>query len=183
MHRFRTDLVNWTLSLLLGLGMAAHLVAPASGKAQKAAFTQWLDRNLVESGEDEKSTIRTHLKQLPSKYEEFPVLLRQASLLVLNHRNDFRLSTADREQSEADDGLWLLKSWSQHRDLGGSMQTLLAERFGTVLKWVVQQHHPLPAGHALSTLKSPAGEGELLSLPFRRAVSLPFLSSIRINAP
>lgn len=164
--------------------MVAHITIPYSSKAQKNAFTQWLDRNVVENGEASESTIRAHIRQLPAQNENFPLLLKQASLLVVTHKNDFKLPINKTSDDAGVISMWLFDKWSEHQDEAGSMDALLPETLKPGLKLALQNNPltgflGLSATHLLPTLPEVLNN-TLLVIQNR---PLPFLSGISINAP
>lgn len=164
--------------------MVAHISIPYSSNAQKNAFTQWLDRNVVENGEASESTIRAHIRQLPAQNENFPLLLKQASLLVVTHKNDFKLPINKTSDDAGVISLWLFDKWSEHKDDAGSMDALLPEILKPGLKLALQNNPltgfiGLSATHLLPTLPEVLNNA-LLVIQNR---PLPFLSGISINAP
>lgn len=168
---------------MVGLGL--HLVIPTSGKAQKTAFTQWLDRNLVDSGSEEEHDLRAHLRKLPSQHQEFSGFVKQATQLVLSNKSIFQLPTGDQEDGTADsDSFWLYDTWAEHRDLGGSMDGLLPDSIKSTLKWIVQ-NQPFGAlkPYASDRLLNPGLSGWMAERPALANRPIPFLSGISINAP
>jgi hypothetical protein len=177
--------MKWAISIVLVVGMAAHLAIPYSSKAQKTAFAQWLDRNVVDNGEERESTIRSHIRSLPSQHESFPVLLEKASLLVVNHINDFNLPLNQGTSDTGIVGVWLIGKWSQHQDESGSMDALLPETLKPALKWLM--HNNLFNGvlnPAYRLLSQPVYTDRLNDVLFIiQNQPIPFLSGISINAP
>jgi len=184
MQYFRKHIIKWLVSFVLTLGMAAHIAIPYSSKAQKNAFAQWLDRNVVENGEESETTIRAHIKKLPAQNENFPLLLEQASMLVVTNKNDFKLPINKASDDTGTISLWLFEKWSQHQDEAGSKDALLPETIKPSLKWALQNNSltsflNLSAAHLLPAI--PESLDNILLVIQNRP--LPFLSGISINAP
>lgn len=184
MQHFRRHIIKWLVSFVLTLGMAAHIAIPYSSKAQKNAFAQWLDRNVVENGEESETTIRAHIKQLPAQNENFPLLLEQASMLVVTHKNDFKLPINNASEDTGAISLWLFDKWSQHQDEAGNMDALLPETLKPSLKWTFQ-NNPITGQLNLSVTRLLPTLPEILNevLLVVQNRPLPFLSGISINAP
>lgn len=184
MNWYRNSFVSWSVSLILLIGLATHLVSPASDKVQKSAFAQWLDQSLATGDRESGQGLRDHIRELYSQHDAFPNFLKQATQLVLENRNEFRLPHADSGEDADRHSLWLLQTWTLQRDLPGKMSTLLNDPVKPVMKWA-PVHQPfagvaLPAGSARSfSLSMPLPE---LPAAISRALT-PFLSGISINAP
>jgi len=184
MKSFRNPFIHWSVSFLLLLGLTAHLLTPASGKVQKSAFAQWLDQHLVTDGGESEQSLRVHIRQLYSQYDEFPNFLKQATRLVQENRNDFRLPPRESREDTQENSLWLLQTWNLQRDLPGKMSASLIDPVKPVIKWVVSNHPfqgvPSPSGLApgqllIQTMPTlPAAINRFLT---------PLLSGMSINAP
>ncbi|MEX1063428.1 MAG: hypothetical protein WEC12_07480 [Balneolaceae bacterium] len=170
------------MSLLLTLGTVVHTALPTSGKAQKAAFAQWLDRNVVEDGAEHASDIRAHIKKLPFQHENFVLLLKEATMLIANHENGFKLPTAHNVKDTGSISLWLVGKWSQHQSDSG--MDALVETYKPALAWFVQ-HSSFPGIlSAGSPDPAPLLPGALKNVLFViQSQPIPFLSGISINAP
>jgi hypothetical protein len=184
MQYFRTHIIKWLVSFLLTVGMAVHIAIPYSSEAQKNAFDQWLDRNVVENGEESESTIRAHIKKLPAQTENFPLLLEQASMLVVNHKNDFKLPLRKESKDAGSISLWLFGKWTQSQNETGSMDALLPETLKPGLKWTLQ-NNPLATYPGSSGAIQLPEFSEILNdiLLVIQNKPVPFLSGISINAP
>jgi hypothetical protein len=185
MQLFRKHIIRWVVSFVLVAGMAAHLAIPYSSKAQKAAFAQWLDRNVVANGDEHESDIRTHIRKLPSEHESFPVFIEKASLLVVNHINDFNLPLEQKAGDTGTVGVWLIGKWSQYQDESGSMDALLPETLKPALKWLLHNNPFIGAlSQASKLIPQPAIAEKLSNVLFiTQNQPIPFLSGISINAP
>jgi hypothetical protein len=185
MQLFRKHIIKWAVSFVLVIGMAAHLAIPYSSKAQKTAFAQWLDRNVVENGEERESAIRSHIRQLPAQHESFPVLLEKASLLVVNHINDFNLPLKQKTGDAGTVGVWLIGKWSQHQNESGSMDALIPESLKPALKWLLHNNPFSGIVSSASKLLPQPSIAEKLNdvLYIIQNQPIPFLSGISINAP
>jgi hypothetical protein len=185
MQIFRTHIMKWAVSLLLTLGMVAHLAIPYSSEAQKNAFAQWLDRNLVENDNERESTIRSDIRQLPSQHESFPLLLEQASMLVVNHSSNFKLPVEQKNGDFGAVGIWLIEKWTQHQEEAGSMDALLPDTLKSSLKWLLQNNSLTATAGTFSTNPLHAVFSESLNevLYVAQRLPIPFLSGVSINAP
>lgn len=185
MQIFRNHIIKWSISLLLTFGMAAHLSVSYSSKAQKTAFAQWLDRNVVENGKKSESDIRSHIRKLPVKHESFTLLLEQATLLVVNHINDFNLPLKKNKNDTGAVGVWLIEKWSQYQDEAGNMDALVPETLKPGLKWLVHNNTHSQSILASSVLfPKPDFSNSLNEILYViQSLPIPFLSGISINAP
>ncbi len=184
MQLFRNGHIRWGVGFALLLGLAAYISLPYSTKAQKAAFAEWLDRNVEESGEQSESTIRIQIKQLPSQNDTFSLLLKEASDLVLNFQHDFKLPIGNQEKRSDSIGLWLMELWSKDQQNTERMDLILPEKLKNGLKWVSSQTSwnsvVLPESSILRIVVSDTVERLLFVLQDQ---PIPFLSGISINAP
>jgi hypothetical protein len=185
MQMFRNHYINWTISLLLTLGLAANVSLPYSSNAQKTAFTQWLDRNVVGNGDEGESAIRSHIRELPHRHDSFPLLLEQATLLVVNHINDFNLPLEKKNTDTGLIGIWLFEQWSQYQDESGSMNALIPEVLKPGLKWLIHNNTFNTAIFATEASIPKADFTDSLDkiLYIIQSLPIPFLSGISINAP
>ncbi len=75
----------------------AQLLLPFTGNLQRSAFASWLDQNLVDDpnattagvalGED----LRAQIRELSHEAEDLSTLIREASVLVADHSDLFRI--------------------------------------------------------------------------------------------
>lgn len=175
--------MQWFTGLILLAGMAAHLVMPLSSQAQKTAFAQWLDHKVEDTNKESESTIRYHIRQLPSQSESFDLLLREASLLITAYQSDFKLPVKENEGNPGDLGQWLIKQWSNHQD-HSSQDTVLPESIQPLQKWLLHQHNPLKGSAVLSNFARPLQKYITETPVFvLKLLPIPFLSGTSINAP
>ena len=180
-HIFR----SLTVSVLMA-GFLAHLMMPFSSHAQKTAFTQWLDHNVVASGNESEIKLRNSIRELPEKSGDFWILVQQASQLVADHKDDFRInfsiSDADEHQQVT---TWLIGQWNVFQNHQTGSNAILPEIHQPFNKWIS------PNAFASSTISIPAKDlaNRFLlrnEFPFEFIPSrsiIPLASGISINAP
>ncbi|MEX0994650.1 MAG: hypothetical protein WD599_03920 [Balneolaceae bacterium] len=184
MHIFRKHIIQWSISLLLMAGLATHLVIPLSNQAQKTAFAQWLDLKVDDQGNESESTLRDHIRQLPSKTDSFDLLLQKASLLIAANENEFKLSIKNNAEDSTKLGKWLIEQWSIHQNQSGQQDAVVPESIHSFQKWLLQQQFSPKGISAPASFTQPlqiiVTEVPALIL---RLLHIPFLSGISINAP
>jgi len=52
-------------------GFMVHLIVPFSSSAQKIAFTQWLDQNVVVTGNESEVKLRNSIRELPEQSGDY----------------------------------------------------------------------------------------------------------------
>ncbi len=163
----------------------AHLLIPFSSQAQKTAFTRWLDHNVVASGNENEIKLRNTIKELPDQSGDFWLLVQEASELVANHQDDFRIPFSN----PAKDGnqpvsTVLIEQWNQFQNQKSGFKSVLAESLKTFSGWISQ------AGFSLFFSNSPDQHPNLIHsdkiVSAGKTVSIaliPLISGISINAP
>jgi hypothetical protein len=124
---------------LLMAGFMVHLIVPFSSSAQKVAFTQWLDHNVVSTGNESELKLRDSIRQLPEQSGDLWVLIQQASELIKNNRDDFRIHFAfdDNEHEEQQRvSSWLVSQWSVFQNHQDASNAVLPEIPHTIYKWL-----------------------------------------------
>jgi hypothetical protein len=166
-------------------GFLAHLVVPFSSQAQKTAFARWLNYNVVSSGNESEVKLRNTIKELPEQTGDFWGLIQEASELVANHKDHFRISVSDLAQTgEPSESDWLIEQWNSFQNQKSGFNSVLAESIKSLLKWIPQNQH-------FSTFKRDAGLhqniffSELFFCSSLSAIDFvqPLISGISINAP
>ena len=166
-------------------GFLAHLLLPLSSHAQKTAFTRWLDHNVVATGDENEVKLRNTIRQLPEQSNDFLILVQEASQLVANHKDEFRLYISLPEDSQSQVSTWLIGQWNvfQHQKTG--MNAIIPDAVQPFQKWLSSQNFS-------KLLSTPAvihslflyNTFEVLSEPFTiREGIVPLISGISINAP
>ena len=181
-HIFRSV----TISALMA-GFMAHLVLPFSSHAQKTAFTQWLDHHVVATGDENEIHLRKTIRELPERAGDFWGLLLEASDLVINHQEDFRIRPflPENRTEETHRPLWLIGQWKlfQHQQTGTN--AILPEIPQPVQKWISSNNiSPLP--FSLTEKRAIRDLADEIVPPFTllpdRAI-IPLVNGISIHAP
>lgn len=173
---------------LLMAGFMVHLIVPFSSSAQKIAFTQWLDHNVVSTGNESELKLRDTIRQLPEQSGDLWVLIQQASELIKNNRDDFRIHfTFDESDQEEQQRVssWLVSQWSVFQNHQDANNAVLPEIPHTIYKWLTlnSQNSGIFTQSAPKLFDlSQAGFGIRASIWIQKAVS-PLKSGISINAP
>lgn len=166
-------------------GFLAHLIVPFSSQAQKTAFTRWLNHNVVASGNESEIKLRNTIKELPEQTGDFWGLVQEASELVANHKDHFRISVSDYgktgEQSESD---WLIDQWNSFQNQKSGFNSVLTESVKVLSKWIPQTLHFSSFREDTETHQHNLF-AELCFYTFRSSTDLlqPLISGISINAP
>lgn len=182
--RFLHIYKQFLVSVLLA-GFMAHLVMPISGKAQKTAFTQWLNQNVVATGDTHEAQLRDTINKLPREATDFDGLVQKASELIATHKNEFRIHPVSAEQYPDKVTSWLVSQWTvfQYQQTGDN--AVQSEPLKVLQKWTSQQN----PGSDLSATLSNIRPAKFYSLnDIRRILPafyslIPLVSGISINAP
>lgn len=171
------------VSVLLA-GFLAHLALPFSAKAQKTAFTQWLDHNVVSTGDDNEIRLRNTIRQLPSQTSDFSVLVEKASELVANNKDEFRIQPFSAEGNQNEVTSWLVSQWNVFQHQKTEKKAVLQELVKFLPKWISLQDVPAAAWFSPTHLP----EFSLLTEPATLSddwvrIFPPLASGISINAP
>lgn len=181
-HTIRTA----TIYLLMA-GFMVHLIVPFSSSAQKIAFTQWLDQNVVVTGNESEVKLRNSIRELPEQSGDLWILIQQASELIKNNKEDFRIHFAfdDSEQQEQRVSSWLVSQWSVFQNHSDANNAVLPEVNPAINKWLTLNSQ----NNGFFTSSIPkmfdlfqADFGNRASVWIQNTIS-PLKSGISINAP
>jgi len=176
---------------VISLVFAAFLVqvfVSFSGSAKKASFTSWLDRNMVEAKGQKDLILKSELRELPERAENFNTFIELASRLVLENRSNFQLP-GDQEEPEKKDQdkdfeTWLLSQWTAFHDHMSRKEAVLIETQKLLPRWLSQvlEFGNTVISKTLSLFSESAGN-RLISTSITQAFPIPLISGISINAP
>ncbi len=166
-------------------GFTAHLLVPFFGDVQKTAFTQWLDQNVVASGNDTELKLRHSIRELPKNSSDFQALVKEASELVANHKEDFRIAPFTAEDDENQVTSWLIGQWSAFKHQQNSTNAILPEIIKPIQKWLTQTGISFQGVESSSDLRLPDADYNLVSSVFTdfKRILPPLVFGISINAP
>lgn len=169
-------------------GFMVHLVVPFSSSAQKIAFTQWLDQNVVVTGNESEAKLRNSIRELPEQSGDLWILIQQASELIKNNKDDFRIHFAfdnGEQQEHQQVSSWLVSQWSVFQNHSDASNAVLPEINPAINKWLTLNSH----SNGAFTQSVPkifdiiqANIGNSASSWIRNSLS-PLKSGISINAP
>jgi len=128
---------RFVVSVLL-VGLTAHLLVPFFGNAQKTAFTQWLDYNVVASGDESELELRSTIRNLPENTDNFWMLVQEASELISNHKDEFRISPFAASEQNDHVTSWLIDQWSLFKHHKTGSNAILPEILNPLQKWISQ---------------------------------------------
>lgn len=179
-HIFR----SLTITLVMA-GFLSHLAQPFSSQAKKNAFTQWLNHNVVASGDESEIKLRNSIRELPGQANDFWVLVQQASKLVADHKDDFRIQFTFSGSEEQRVSSWLIDQWNVFETHKTGANAILPEFSKPFYKWL--------SANPFTTAITPAADTKLK----HRSISeqsagingisllslIPLVSGISINAP
>ncbi len=180
-HIFR----SLTISVVMA-GFMAHLIMPFSSHAQKTAFTQWLDHNVVASGNENEIKLRNSIRELPEQSGDFWILVQQASELVANHKEDFRIHFSLSDGFEHHHiTSWLIGQWNVFQNHQTGNNAILPEIHQPVFKWISSNGFSSAIQPRVAKADMFIQSFSLFQIPsIPRAISLiPLESGISINAP
>ena len=173
-----------TITCLMA-GFLAHLVVPFSSQAQKTAFTRWLNHNVVSSGNESEIKLRNTINELPEQTGDFWGLVQEASELVANHKDHFRISVSDLGKTgEASESDWLIEQWNSFQNQKSGFNSVLTESLKSLSNWV-PQNLCFSAFKQDTRFRQNIFFSELFFYSFRSATDhlQPLISGISINAP
>lgn len=166
-------------------GFLAHLVVPFSSQAQKTAFARWLNHNVVASGNESEIKLRNTIKELPEQTGDFWGLVQEASELVANHKDHFRISVSDLgETGQSSQSDWLIEQWNSFQNQKSGFNSVLTESYKSLTKWIPQNLHFITF-RRVTEFQQHSFFSELIFCSFRSTTDLlqPLVSGISINAP
>lgn len=133
-HIFRSVTITFLM-----VGFMAHLLVPFSSQAKKTAFTQWLNHNVVSSGNESEVELRNTIKELPEQAGDFWLLVQEASELVASHRDHFKIPVSSNNQAgnQAESG-WLIEQWNMFQNQKSGFNSVLVESLKVLSNWIPQ---------------------------------------------
>lgn len=135
-NRFSHIFRSLTISVLMA-GLLAHLLLPFSSQVQKTAFTQWLDQKVVASGNENEGKLRDTIRELPEKSGDFWVLVQEASELISNHKDDFRINFSFGDEGKNQHVTsWLVGQWNLFHYQQSANNAVLPEISHQFNKWI-----------------------------------------------
>lgn len=176
---------NLAVISTLVAGMLSHLLFPLFGDAQKTAFTQWLDQNVIASGGETELQLRSAIRELPKNTADFQSLVQEASQLVASHKEDFRISPFASEEEHNNVSSWLIGQWSVFKHQQNGVNALLPEIIKPIQKWISETGNPLSfaASAAEANLQQDRFPLQKIAPVLFNRVLPPLVSGISINAP
>lgn len=183
-NRIRHIFRSVTITCLMA-GFLAHLIVPFSSQAQKTAFTRWLNHNVVASGNESEIKLRNSINELPEQAGDFWGLIQEASELVANHKEYFRISvTNPGKTGESSKSDWLIEQWNSFQNQKSGFNSVLTESVKALSKWIPQNQY-------FSSFRGNTGThqhnffAEFFFDTFRSSADFlqPLISGISINAP
>jgi len=136
-NRFFQILQRVIIGTLL-IGLTAHLLIPFFGNAQKTAFTQWLDTNIVATGDETEIKLRSTIRNLPDNTDDFWMLLQEASEIISNHKDEFRISPFSKPEKDDLVSGWLIDQWSIFKHQKAGTNAVLPDVLSQFQKWITQ---------------------------------------------
>lgn len=178
-HIFRKAVITVLLT-----GFIAHLALPFSSKAQKTAFTQWLDHNVVSTGDDNEIRLRKTIRKLPEQTSDFSILLEKASELVANNKEEFRIRPFVPGNQQNKVTTWLVGQWNVFQHQKAENNAVLQDLVKILPKWVSLSSAGPSFFSQSDSPQFPLLKG-LNAFSFYKPVTnfLPLISGISINAP
>lgn len=102
--------------MMVLVGMMVYHLKPLDSKAPHNAFTNWLEGYL----KDPDAELEFKLRSLSSEEKALDDVIREASELVSDHRDDFDLPISEQEQDGSPYEL-LLTQWKNYQHAGNGM--------------------------------------------------------------
>jgi len=170
---------------LLFTGFTAHLAIPFFGDAQKTAFTQWLDHKIVTTGDHSESELRDRIKKLPKEASNFWMLVQDASKLIAEYEEEFRISPFSSTKESDRVSTWLIGQWSTFKHQQSNANAVLPELVKPIQKWISQNNF-YPLSFLSERYKQPVQSFSAYIVELSDLTDLrlpPPISGISINAP
>jgi len=181
--RFSHILRSFTIALLL-TGIAAHIAVPFFGDVQKNAFTQWLDHKVVAGGNDLSDDLRDRIRELPKEAGNFWMLVQDASKLISEHEENFKIAPFTSQHQHEQVSTWLIGQWSSFKHQQNNTNAVLPKIFAPVHKWLTQTVSFQATFSASAAADIPNIRSTVLSVPnVIFSLFSPPSSGISINAP
>ncbi len=139
-NRFQHIFHSAVIALVMA-GFVAHLAQPFSSQAKKNAFTQWLNHNVVASGNESELKLRNTIRELPDQANDFWVLVQQASKLVADHKDDFRIQFSFSDAEERNVSSWLIGQWNVFETHKPGANAILPEFSKPFHRWLSASPH------------------------------------------
>ena len=176
---------NLAVICTLVAGLLSHLLFPLFGDAQKTAFTQWLDQNVIATGGETEIKLRNTIRELPKNTADFQSLVQEASQLIASHKEDFRIAPFTSEEEHNNNSSWLIGQWSVFKHQQNGVNALLPEIVKPVQKWISESgNNLLSAAPAVKVnLQRTEFFIEKITLVYLNRILPPLVSGISINAP
>lgn len=183
-HIFRSAVI-----VVLITGFAAHLSLPFFSDVQKNAFTQWLNQKVVANSVDFEQTndLRDRINKLPAESPNFFLLVQDASKILSEYTDEFKISPFSTGQTQDHDQVvltWLIGQWNTFKHQQSTANAVIPETLHPL-----QKSAPQPL--SFTARITPSAEtvfqqvsGRILSFELLSGLLLsPPASGISINAP
>lgn len=180
-----THILNLAVIGTLIAGMLSHLLFPLFGDAQKTAFTQWLDQNVIATGGETELKLRSAIRELPKNTADFQSLVQEASQLIATHKEDFRIAPFASEEEHKNVSSWLIGQWSVFKLQQNGVNAILPEVVKPIQKWISESDFNLSSTAPANTATLQRSEYfiEIITPVFLNRALSPLVSGISINAP
>ncbi len=144
MKMYSSHIIKSVVISFLMAGLLAHLILPFSSQAQKNAFTQWLNHNVVTSGSETEIKLRNTIRELPEQSQDFWSLVQQASELIAANKDGFRIHLAfnDDDKQHQKVTTWLIGQWNVYHTHKTANNAILPEIIQPVFKWITANTIP-----------------------------------------
>lgn len=183
---YRSHIFKTLTIYLLMAGFMVHMVMPFSSSAQKSAFTKWLDHNVVTTGNEHEVKVRSLIRELQDEAGDFNHLLQQASELVSNHKDYFKIHFSfDANEEHQKVSSWLIGQWNVFQNHQNGHKAILPEIHQSIHKWISPNSYNTttlnretkPADRLLSGIDVYNFSDKIIH------ILNPLVSGISINAP
>ena len=181
--RFSHIFHSFVIALLFA-GFAAHIAIPFLGDLQKNAFTQWLDQNVKVESDNLNDDLRNRIKELPDEAANLWTLIQDASKLISENEDNFRIAPFTEERHDDQVTTWLIGQWSSYKHQQNNTKAVLPKIIAPVYKWLTQVTSIKASFTTPAVLNTPTFRATVMSVP-QVIISLlsPPASGISINAP
>lgn len=184
MKFFRKHITQSYGAALLLAGIIIYFLKPAGVHETHDAFALWLQSNLKNNI---NSGVVDEIRDLSASKDGFESVVRQASVLVKTHAEDFELPVRNDAQDENEVYQLLIQEWNSYQNSSSGMAKAVILKQGQTYSLIPADGFS-PKGKLSGTLtiseqKDGLFEANLDSEPSFSYHLVPFTSGTAINAP
>lgn len=184
MNFFRTHIIRSYSAALLLAGILIYFLKPAGVHETHDAFALWLQSNLKNN---DNAGVVDEIRGLSSSQEGFESVVRQASVLVKAHAEDFELPVRNDSQDENEVYQLLIQEWNSYQNSSSGMAKAVivkqAQTYSLIPSDGFSSNSKISGIHTTSEPKISVYENNPDTKPSFSYHLSPITSGTAINAP